>query len=377
LLIILVAVLAVVSLVVVGCAPEAAPPPVEEEEAPTPEEEGEEAPPAAPEAKVYKWIGCQHSAPGTILTLSAQSWAAEIAEMSDGRLVIDMLPAGAVVPAYREVQEGINEGLLDATVGNVSNLTTHMGDVAYLFSNTPGRIDPLEYMAWHNLGGGRELIDELVSEALPNTVYLGPFALKGAEEFGYFRKPVTKLSDFKGLKYRSAGIWGRIASEKLKAAVVSVPGVEVYEAIDKGIIDGFELSTATSNYAMGFYEIKGIINENPGVQSSYAIESIFANRDKWEELPDDLKSIVLHAMEAQQMRTYAATTVEDIQAREKMREFGTEMILLPEETIEEIISLSEEFFEETGQKNAQFAKVWESMDSFMSWYREGRNAFTP
>src|SRR3954464_10007475 len=131
----------------------------------------------------------------------ALDYAKKVNDMTGGDLKIEVLPAGAVVPAFG-LLDGISKGTLD---GGHGVLAYHYGkqNALALWGSGPGYgMDGNEMLAWHKYGGGKELLAKLYASIGANVVSFlyGPHP---TQPLGWFKKPVTKVDDFKGLKYRT------------------------------------------------------------------------------------------------------------------------------------------------------------------------------
>src|SRR3977135_141267 len=134
----------------------------------------------------------------------AQDYAKKVNDMTGGDLKIDVLPAGAVVPAF-QLLDAVSKGLLD---GGHGVLVYHYGKqtALALWGSGPGyAMDANMLLSWHKNRGGRELPAKLSASVGPNVVSF-PYGPMPTQPLGWFKKPVTKVEDFQGVKYRTVGI---------------------------------------------------------------------------------------------------------------------------------------------------------------------------
>jgi TRAP-type mannitol/chloroaromatic compound transport system substrate-binding protein len=150
-------------------------------------------------------------------------------------------------------------------------------------------------LAWHKYGGGKELLAKLYDSIGGNVVSFlyGPMS---TQPFGWFKKPITKTEDLKGLKYRTNGLAIDLFTE-MGAAVNALPGGEIVPALDRGLLDGAEFNNPTSDRLLGFPDVSKVCMVQSFHQSAETFEVIF-NKDKYNALPDKLKSIIANAVEA-------------------------------------------------------------------------------
>jgi TRAP-type mannitol/chloroaromatic compound transport system substrate-binding protein len=116
------------------------------------------------------------------------------------------------------------------------------------------------------------------------------------QPLGWFKKPVTKVQDFQGLKYRTVGLAVDIFKE-LGAAVTPLPGGEIVPAMDRGLIDAAEFNNASSDRVLGFPDVSKVCMLQSFHQASEQFEVLF-NKKKYDALNAEHKSIIKHAVEA-------------------------------------------------------------------------------
>jgi len=286
--------------------------------------------------------------------------------MSNGRLTINHLGGGAIVPGGKEMT-GVSEGSLDA---GMTVTTFHTGIVGYagdMFNEHPAGPEAEELMVWIYQGGGLELWQEMYDRLDLDVHVVGPASYTSAEGFGWFSEPVTSMDDFKGMKFRTAGCWGEILS-RAGATVVSMQPGELFEAMQRGTIDAFEFSTPGVDYSGGFHEM-GAYLTFPGIHGPGAMIPLLVNKDRWNELSPDLQAIVTHACEAAAINGWARANYSDVMAMQALQDYGTEFVSLPESVQSEIADLAFAFYEEKAAEDPFFAKVFESQKTFVSQYR--------
>jgi TRAP-type mannitol/chloroaromatic compound transport system substrate-binding protein len=224
----------------------------------------------------------------------ALDYAKKVNDMTGGDLKIEVLPAGAVVPAF-QLLDAVSKGTLD---GGHGVLVYHYGKqtALALWGSGPGYgMDANMLLAWHKYGGGKELLAKLYSSIGANVVSF-PYAPLYTQPLGWFKKPVTKPEDFQGLKYRTVGISIDVFTA-MGAAVNALPGGEIVSAIDRGLIDAAEFNNATSDRALGFADVSKICMLQSYHQNAEQLEITF-NKTKYDALPDKLKAIIANGVEA-------------------------------------------------------------------------------
>jgi TRAP-type mannitol/chloroaromatic compound transport system substrate-binding protein len=224
----------------------------------------------------------------------ALDFAKKVNDMAGGRLKIEVLPAGAVVPAF-QLLEAVNKGTLDGGHGVVAYHYGKNSALALWGSGPAFGMDPNMVLAWHYYGGGKALLEEIYKSINMDVVsYLyGPMP---TQPLGWFKKPVSNVAQLKGLKYRTVGLAVDVFTE-LGAAVNPLPGGEIVPALDRGLIEAAEFNNASSDKALGFPDVAKNCMLQSFHQSGEQFEILF-NKSKYNALPQDLKAIVDYAVQA-------------------------------------------------------------------------------
>lgn len=224
----------------------------------------------------------------------ALDFAKKVNDMTGGDLKIEVLPAGAVVPAFG-LLDAVSQGTLDGGHGVV---VYHYGKqtALALWGSGPGfAMDANMLLAWHKYGGGKELLAKLYESIGANVVSFlyGPMP---TQPLGWFKKPVAKAEDLQGLKFRTVGISIDVFTG-LGAAVNALPGGEIVAALDRGLLDAAEFNNASSDRVLGFPDVSKICMLQSYHQNAEQFEIMF-NKAKYDALPDQMKAIITNAVEA-------------------------------------------------------------------------------
>jgi TRAP-type mannitol/chloroaromatic compound transport system substrate-binding protein len=260
-----------------------------------------------------------------ILHEYALDYAKKVNDMTGGALKIEVLPAGAVVPAFG-LLDAVSKGTLD---GGHGVLVYHYGkqNALALWGSGPAfGMDANMLLAWHKYGGGKQLLEKLYASVGGNVVSFvyGPMP---TQPLGWFKKPITKNEDFKGLKFRTVGISIDVFTG-LGAAVNALPGGEIVPAMDRGLLDAAEFNNATSDRILGFADVSKVCMLQSYHQNAEQFEIMF-NKQKFDALPAAMKSILENAAEAasadmswKAIDRYSRDYVE-LQTKDKVRFYKT------------------------------------------------------
>jgi TRAP-type mannitol/chloroaromatic compound transport system substrate-binding protein len=224
----------------------------------------------------------------------ALDYAKKVNDMTGGDLKIEVLPAGAVVPAFG-LLDAVSKGTLD---GGHGVIVYHYGkqNALALWGSGPGYgMDANMLLAWHKYGGGKELLTKLYASVGANVVSF-PYGPMATQPLGWFKKPITKVEDFQGVKYRTVGISIDLFTG-MGAAVNALPGGEIASAMDRGLLDAAEFNNASSDRLLGLADVSKVCMLQSYHQNAEQLEITF-NKTKYDALPAKLKSIIANATEA-------------------------------------------------------------------------------
>jgi TRAP-type mannitol/chloroaromatic compound transport system substrate-binding protein len=290
----------------------------------------------------------------------ANDFAGKVNAMSGGKLKIEVLPSGAVVPAF-QLLDAVNKGTLD---GGHGVLAYHYGknSALALWGSGPAfGMDPNMVLAWHNHGGGRALLEEIYKSLnidVASYVY-GPMP---TQPLGWFKKPIAKVEDLKGLKYRTVGLAVDIFTE-LGCAVNPLPGGEIVPALDRGLIDAAEFNNATSDRLLGFPDVVKNCMLQSFHQSGEQFEILF-NKSKLAALPAELKSVIDYAVQASSAEMSWKAIDRNAKDYDAMKKQGIKFFKTPDAILKAQLAAWDKVIAKKSAENALFKKVLESQRAF-------------
>lgn len=297
----------------------------------------------------------------------AQDYAKKINDMAGGRLKIEVLPAGAVVPAF-QLLDAVAKGTLDGGHGVVAYWYGKNQAVALWGSGPAFGMDANMVLAWHNYGGGKELLDEIYKSLNLDVVskLYGPMP---TQPLGWFKKPVAKVEDLKGLKFRTVGLAVDVFTE-LGVAVNPLPGGEIVPALDRGLLDAAEFNNASSDRVLGFPDVAKNCMLQSFHQSSEQFEVLF-NKTKYDALPAELKAIIDYATQAASadMSWKAADRYAKDYAEMASKQ-GVKFYKTPDAILRAQLAAWDKVTTKKAAENPMFKKVMDSMRTFAQ--RSGR-----
>ncbi len=291
----------------------------------------------------------------------AQDYAKKVNDMTGGELKIEVLPAGAVVPAFG-LLEAVSKGTLD---GGHGVLAYHYGkqNALALWGSGPGfAMDANMLLAWHKYGGGKELLQKIYQSIGANVVSF-PYGPMPSQPLGWYKKPITKPEDFNGLKFRTVGISIDVFSG-MGAADNALPGGEIVSAMDRGLLDAAEFNNASSDRVLGFPDVSKVCMLQSFHQNAEQFEITF-NKTKFDALSPQLKSIIENAVEAasQDMQWKAidrySTDYQEMQTKDGVKFYKT-----PDAVLQKQLEVYDEVVKKKAGANPFFKEVIESQLAF-------------
>ncbi|MCX7165426.1 MAG: hypothetical protein NTV11_04020 [Rhodocyclales bacterium] len=291
----------------------------------------------------------------------ALDFAKKVNDMTGGDLKIEVLPAGAVVPAFG-LLEAVSKGTLDGGHGVLGYHYGKQNALALWNSGPAFAMDANMLLSWHKYGGGKELLAKLYASIGGNveSFLYGPMA---TQPLGWFKKPVTKPEDFKGLKYRTNGLAIDMFTA-MGAAVNALPGGEIVPAMDRGLLDAAEFNNATSDRLLGFPDVSKICMLQSYHQSAETFEIMF-NKTKYDGLPAKMKAIISGCVEAasadmswKAIDRYSKDYIE-LQTKDKVKFYKT-----PDSVLMEQLKVWDAILEKKSGENPLFKEIVASQKAF-------------
>ena len=342
------ALLLAISLIAIGCA------------APAP------APAPAPEVEVITWKTSGHGPAADKSQGYHDKWAEAVTEASGGRLVIKGFVGGSVAPATKEL-DAVDTGTLQACF-TCPMYNMDKWAAAGLISSRPGGLPGECLRVWFNYGGGADLMNKMMGGFNAMTLP-GALAPLPAEVWGHSTVPIRSVDDIKGLKMRTAGDGGAVLTN-MGGSIVFLPGGEIVEAMQTGVIEAFEYSTPALNWDMAFQEIaKYVIYSETRAPSDP--QCFFVNKDAWAELPVSLKRLVQDEMDKWTQAEHEYLVYKDIEATKNFIAYGCEVYHLPEDVERALLEEAKKFYDEKAAAEPPiYREMLESMRAFKKAYGE-------
>ena len=291
----------------------------------------------------------------------ANDFAKKVNDMTGGELKIEVLPAGSVVPAFG-LLDAVSKGTLD---GGHGVLVYHYGknNALALWGSGPAfGMDANMLLSWHKYGGGKELLAKAY-ESIGANVYSYLYGPMPTQPLGWFKKPIAKAEDIKGLKYRTVGISIDVFTA-LGAAVNALPGGEIIPAMDRGLLDAAEFNNATSDRILGFPDVSKVCMLQSFHQNAEQFEILF-NKAKLDALPPKMKAIIDNAVEAASAdMSWKAVDRYSRDYAEMQSKLGVKFYKTPDAILQKQLSLYDEVVVKKAADSVLFKEIIASQRSF-------------
>jgi TRAP-type mannitol/chloroaromatic compound transport system substrate-binding protein len=291
----------------------------------------------------------------------ALDYAKKVNDMTGGDLKIEVLPAGAVVPAFG-LLDAVSKGVLD---GGHGVLVYHYGKqtALALWGSGPGfGMDANMLLSWHKYGGGKELLAKLYESIGANVVSF-PYGPMPTQPLGWFKKPIAKADDLKGLKYRTVGISIDVFTA-MGAAVNALPGGEIVSAMDRGLLDAAEFNNASSDRALGFADVSKVCMLQSYHQNAEQFEITF-NKTKYDALPEKMRAIIANAVDAasadMSMKAIDrySKDYQELQSKDNVKFYKT-----PDAILKQQLEVYDEVVKKKSAENPLFKEILQSQLAF-------------
>ncbi len=316
----------------------------------------------APGGKVLKM---QSTWPASLtLQDNFRFFAERVDKLTAGQLKIDALAAGQVVPPF-EILDATHKKVIDGGHG-ISYYWVGKNKAATLFSNTPAGVvgmDQIDFIGWLYEGGGLDLWWEFYQKELKLNVIAFPILPASPQAFGWFKRPIKNLADFKGMKCRQTGIVAEVF-QKMGMQTVNMPGGEIIPSAQRGVIDCAEWVGGIEDLRLGLPQVWKY-HYTPGMHESASIGELIINVDVWKSLSAQQQEAIRSATSETFLRWWAKWQKQNAEAIEEMRtKHGTQILRTPPDVLVAFLKAWDDIAKEESAKNPFFKKVLDSQKAY-------------
>ena len=304
-------------------------------------------------------------------------FADRVDKASAGRLKIEVLPAGVIVPAF-EVVDATHKGVIDGA-HTWSGYLIGKHPAAVLFTGGPGGpfgMDLFDHLGWFYDGGGQQLFEEWYQKIIGRDVVGFPIVPFTPQMFGWFKQPFKGWADIKGRKMRAVGMNAQIL-QAAGATVVSIPGGEILPAAERGVIDAAEWCCPAEDIKLGFQNVWKYYYM-PSMHEMTEAGDLVISKKVWDSLSPDLQEVIKIAATDTYLRWWLTYVRENSKGLAELREkYKVNVSRTPDEVMIKQLETWDKIREKFAKEDAFFKKVMDSQLQYASVVVPGRQAMFP
>ena len=294
---------------------------------------------------------------------AAQRLAKVVEETSGGRFRIEVFPGGQIMQPL-ECFDAASQGTIEAYMASASYWTAKEPALEW-FTTIPFGMNPEGMAAWYHQGDGLKLWEEAYAafNLVPRqgTTYAPQMA-------GWFRKKITTIGDYKGLKMRIGVPLGGKVYARAGGTAVLIPGAEIFGAFERGVIDAAEWVGPHDDMRLGLHKAARYYYY-PGWHEPGGMTEFAFNKKAYDALPVELRRTLDHAVAAVQVYGLTDFHAKNAIGLERLRtEFKgkVEVIQLPVPVLRDLKKLAAEVVSEGSEKTPMARKVHASFTKFQA-----------
>jgi TRAP-type mannitol/chloroaromatic compound transport system substrate-binding protein len=293
-------------------------------------------------------------------------FAQKVRELSDGKFTISVHAGGELMPAM---------GVVDALEQN-SVEAAHTAPYYFFGKNEafalscaiPFGMNSRQLTAWMYHGNGLKLTRDFYANY--NIVNF-PCGNSGVQMGGWFRKQINTPDDIRGLKIRIGGLPGKVI-EKLGGIPQNIAGGEVYQALEKGVIDAAEWVGPYDDLRLGFHKVAPYYYYPGWWEGSVGLD-LLVNKKAYEGLSQHYKDIVAAASTYAHLDMQAKYDARNPGALKELVGQGAKVLPFSKEVLDASFKASEQLYAELSESNPQWRTIYADYRAFQKdellWFR--------
>ncbi|MFV0435971.1 MAG: TRAP transporter substrate-binding protein DctP [Desulfopila sp.] len=327
--------------------------------------------PATVSGKTLNWKMTSTWPPSISLIEADQAFVKAVNHLAKDQLKIKFFNGGTLMPSY-EVFDAVASGAIEAS-GDWANYWSGKDRAFDALGAYPMGLTPMDYLIWIYDGGGLELFQEVYGKF---GIYYLVTGITPMECGIRSNKPINSLDDLKGMKIRMSGKTQGAILQDLGAAQIAMSGQEIYQAMQKGTIDGAEFSSPSSDWGMGFGEVSKYWAV-PGWHQPASVMGVMINKKVWDSLDPDLQETIKDAAKVATLEFTAKQYFDVIDSTQKFVDKGVQITKYSDEDLARVQQLVDKHTIETAKENPMFKKIIESQNQFRKNFAKWREMEGP
>jgi TRAP-type mannitol/chloroaromatic compound transport system substrate-binding protein len=303
----------------------------------------------------------------------AQTFADRVSTMSGGRFTISPRSAGEIAPPL-EVLNVVSQGAVPCG-HTASYYYVGRSPVMGFGSSLPFGLTPQQQNAWLYEGGGLDKLQEFYARQF--NVIQFPAGNTGAQMGGWFRREIASVSDLVGLKMRIPGLGGQVMS-KLGVTVQTLPGGEIFQALQTGAIDAAEWVGPYDDEKLGLNKVAQYYYY-PGWWEPGSTLEVQINLDQWNQLPEIYQRIVRTAAFEANLEMLSRYETRNNEALQRLVDGGVQLREYSAEIMTAAQEATFDLYDEFAANNADFKAIYDDWrgfrDRIYAWSQLNQGAF--
>lgn len=303
---------------------------------------------------------------------TAETFSKQVSEMTGGKFQISVHAGGELMPAF-----GVVDGVQNATVemAHTAPYYFYGKDPTFcLGCAVPFGLNTRQMTAWQYEGNGLKLMRQFYAQY---NIHSLPGGNTGAQMGGWFRKDIKTVADLKGLKFRSNPFCGRVL-EPFGVVQQSLPGADIYPALEKGTIDAAEWVGPYDDQKLGFNKVAPFYYY-PGWWEGGPQLDFYINTKAWEGLPAEYKAVVQAAASHAHVSMTAKYDAKNPIALKQLVGAGTKLRPFSADIMNAAFKSAQAIYSDLSAKNPEWKKVYGDYAKFLSdqnlWFRFTESTF--
>ena len=282
-----------------------------------------------------------------------------VSQLTDGRFTITNYPEGSLCAA-NQLFDYVQNGTIQCG-GDWGGYWSGKDTAVELLSTTMDNFTGMDYYIWITQGGGLQCYQDMYGKY--NMTYF-PIMINHAESGIRSTKPITSIKDMQSMKIRLGGVMAGRAAEKLGINITTVAASELYESLQRGVIDGGEFSTPCSDDSLKLQEVAKYWC-SPAWYQSGGVNGVMINKDAWDKLPEEYQNAIQMAAEICTSEQLSRYLWMDFESTKKMlEEDGCIVTEMNQDDWNTIRNTCREVYEEEAAQNENFNMVYSSMKDY-------------